>query len=376
MIKVAFLNPNIPPRVISLLNKISTDKSIEVKGFFFAVTQKNRYWDINSNENEKPKFAYKVLKSIVLGYGVNDYQNSFISLNLWNELNIFSPDIVVLPGWSDLSSFIAFFWAKNNRKRVILRSESTIYENSFLRQLLNIVTKFICNNVDYIITSSKRAEDYARTKTKKVRVTTIYSSFDTKNFIYQINKRNSIKMKRKYKIKQDKVVYFNGQLIKRKGLLPLLEAFTDKQLSHIALVLTGTGNLQTTVEKFSNEYKNIYSFGYQKQNILPDFYSLSSAFILPSYEDTWGLVTVEALSAGLPVIVSKFAGSSELISINNGFLLNSVDKESIIKAVQYITSLPKNKYLDIRRNNKYLSLKKLSYEVVAHQFVQVFKEVL
>jgi glycosyltransferase involved in cell wall biosynthesis len=53
-------------------------------------------------------------------------------------------------------------------------------------------------------------------------------------------------------------------------------------------------------------------------------------FVLPSVEDGWGLVTNEAMRAGLPVIVSDHAGSAEIVRDGvNGFVVPARDVDAL-----------------------------------------------
>lgn len=369
MLKVAFLNPTIPPRVVSLLNRITADNRITIKAFFFAVSQKNRAWELNTDEYEKIKFSYVILKSLSLSVGIHDFHNSFISSNIWSELSQYNPDVVVLPGWADINSYITLLWAKRHNKKIILRTESTSYEDSLRRRLFLPVTKYICNNSDLIIASSQRAHTYAQSLTA-TKIITIHSSFDTRSFQNQIAKRKKVELKKHYQVTEKKAVYFNGQAIERKGILPLLEAFSYPRLRNVALLITGSGKLENTITAYAKKYPNIYYFGYQKQHKLPDFYKMADFFILPSYEETWGIVTVEALAAGLPVLVSKFAGSAELISKNTGFILDTIDTASILRKLHLALRMPKKQYDRISQTNRQFVRKSLSYETIAKKFVQ------
>lgn len=373
MIKVAFLNPNIPPRVVSLLNKINSDKEINIKGFFFSVSQKNRHWQINSKEYEKIKFPYKILQSSSIGFGIRDYHNSFISFDLYKELSKYDPDIVLLPGWADLSSYIAIIWARINKKKIILRTESTEFEKSFRRTIFMPLTKIVCNSSDLIIACSNRAHQYAKSISNNRNITKIYSSFDTVKFNKKVLKVNKRKIKKDLSIKQKKIVYFNGQIIERKGILPLLKSFTKKDMSKIALVLTGKGKLDSKVKAIADKSDNIYFFGYQKQTVLPNFYAIADFFILPSYEETWGLVTIEAMASGLPVIISRYAGSSELIKNTNGIILPEINSKTITNALQKIKKIKKNDYQKISNNNLKMAINLLSYEKISQQFINSFR---
>lgn len=375
MIKVAFLNPTIPPRVVSLLNKINKSSEIELRAYFFSVSQKNRLWSINSREYEKVAFPYTLLNSLSIGFGFKDYHNSFLSLNIYSELSKFQPDVVVIPGWADINSYIALIWSMVNQKKIILRTESTEHEDSFRRKIFFQITKYICDNSHLIIACSDRAKRYAESITK-TKVIKIYSSFDTVSFSKILASLSKEKLKIKYKIKEGKIIYFNGQLIERKGVIPLLESFTDPSLKNVALVVTGNGKLLEQMTDYSTKYSNIYFFGYQNQNTLPNFYKIADIFILPSYEETWGLVVIEALAAGLPVIVSKLAGSSEIIDKNRGMILNNINASNIQRAIKSMLKMQKNKISEISKNNSKFATNELAYESISQQFIQAFNDVI
>jgi glycosyltransferase involved in cell wall biosynthesis len=376
MIKVAFLNPNAPPRSISLINHINKNQNIDIKAFFFSVSQKNRSWNLNSKEYEKISFQHIFLKSFSFGFGFKDYHNSFFSINLAKELQIYNPDLIVIPGWADINSYIALLWGKLHNKKVILRTESTINENSYRRKIFLPLAKFVCFFSDGIIASSDKALIYSKLLSKNNNAVRIHSSFDTKKYLNIIKEINTEEIKSDLKIKQEKVYYFNGQLIERKGIKLLLEIFAKKEFRKIALIITGKGILTNLVDEYAMKFNNIYSFGYQNQQNLPRFYSVANFFILPSYEETWGLVTVEAMASGTPVLISNFAGSSELISKKTGFIIKKINKSYIEKQIYNSLLLSKNRYKFLSLNNKLKAINDLSYEKISNEFCYFFERIV
>lgn len=70
------------------------------------------------------------------------------------------------------------------------------------------------------------------------------------------------------------------------------------------------------------------------------YYSAADMLVFPTFHDAFGLVVTEAMASGLPVIVSRAAGASELIlDGEEGFLLdNSCDKNELAKALSRLNS--------------------------------------
>jgi glycosyltransferase involved in cell wall biosynthesis len=135
--------------------------------------------------------------------------------------------------------------------------------------------------------------------------------------------------------KSSKLVLYVGQIIKRKGIDNLFEIFTEfnNEGENIELVLLGTGPLEEYYKKqiVQNGIKNIHFKGFIQQDEILKYYAVADAFVLPSYEETWGLVVNEAMCAALPVIVSKRAGSSEDLVKHgkNGFVFDPNKKNEL-----------------------------------------------
>lgn len=73
------------------------------------------------------------------------------------------------------------------------------------------------------------------------------------------------------------------------------------------------------------------------QNI-PDFYKNLSVFVLPSRYETFGIVLVEAMSSGVPVIASKCGGPLDIVNYISGILVDTDNKEQLAKALINIHS--------------------------------------
>ncbi len=118
---------------------------------------------------------------------------------------------------------------------------------------------------------------------------------------------------------------------------------------------------------------NVKFIGYQK-NIF-DFLQKNSLFFLPAQAEPFGLVLVEALFAGLPVIAFNSGAVPEIISKKEGFLLSN--EKELIKAKVFIENLYQNKKkyinysLAARKKAEFFSLNKMKEEIAL-----IYEEVL
>lgn len=126
-------------------------------------------------------------------------------------------------------------------------------------------------------------------------------------------------------------VVYVGQLIQRKGLDLLLDAIAPllRQSWRLSLSIVGTGEEASNLRKQAvalgiNDRVNFE--GSLQANAIPSKLRKAHLAVLPSRWDGWGLVANEALSAGVPVIVSDRCGAADLIQNGrNGYVFRSED---------------------------------------------------
>lgn len=114
--------------------------------------------------------------------------------------------------------------------------------------------------------------------------------------------------------------------------------------------------------RVSNELKNIVNNtpdniifkGGISKNRLYQYYSQGSIFVLPSIQDGFGMVILEAMSCGLPVICSENTGVIDILSENykEGIVLKPADIKSLEEAILHLYNNPetlKQMSLDAKR---------------------------
>ncbi len=148
----------------------------------------------------------------------------------------------------------------------------------------------------------------------------------------------------------------NGYL--RKGLEQLLIALSRLSRRDFHLSVIGKDN---QIDFFRGRTvqlgleKNVHFFGPSQEIRL--FYQLADALVIPSFYDPFANVTVEALAMGLTVISSKNNGGHEILTSENGSLIESLQNiDSITAALNETMERPKTKErsLQIRKSVEYL----------------------
>ena len=135
------------------------------------------------------------------------------------------------------------------------------------------------------------------------------------------------------------IFLFVGQIVERKGIKPLLNAWRKHVQTHRddVLLLVGDGNL---FKECRNEYADVSSIrllGRVDYVEIYKYYAIADVFINPTIEDNWSLVIPEAMACGLPVATSIYNGChTELVKEGkNGTTFDTLDSVSIIRALDY-----------------------------------------
>lgn len=105
---------------------------------------------------------------------------------------------------------------------------------------------------------------------------------------------------------------FSGQLIERKGIRVLLEAFAD--LTGGELWIAGDGPLRGLVMEAASRDRRIHVLGHLDWAALHERYARADALVLPSHYEVWGLVVNEAVEHGMPVVTTnQVAAADDLV---------------------------------------------------------------
>ena len=168
-----------------------------------------------------------------------------------------------------------------------------------------------------------------------------------------------------------------GNLVKIKGFDQLLEAFAEafKADNTVKLSIVGDGpeleNLQNTVTRLNlnGKVSLLRTIG---RNRIKSFYQEGDAFVLASHSETFGVVFIEAMATGLPVIATSCGGPNDIVTENAGYLIPVDDRQALVSALQAMRNNAYNfNSLEISRN----CIEKYSPETVGRQIIEAYASV-
>lgn len=129
-----------------------------------------------------------------------------------------------------------------------------------------------------------------------------------------------------------------GNLLANKGHSFLISSFVSafSKEDHVALVICGGGPEEAELTSLISHWQRegqIILRGKLNQGELVKEYQQSDCLILPSENETFGVVLIEALSCGLPVIATMSGGPEDIVNKENGILVHYGDVAEMSKAM-------------------------------------------
>ncbi|MCL2226147.1 MAG: glycosyltransferase family 4 protein [Oscillospiraceae bacterium] len=137
---------------------------------------------------------------------------------------------------------------------------------------------------------------------------------------------------------KEKLVLFAGKLAHFKGVDVLLEAaklYEGERPGKILTIIAGEGELAAQLKKQAGAYKlsDVHFFGHLDVPQLRGLYSTADVSIVPSRREPFGLVAIEALACGTPVVATNQGGLPDIVSDEVGALVEVDDALGLSDAI-------------------------------------------
>ncbi len=195
-----------------------------------------------------------------------------------------------------------------------------------LKKLGKDIVKFYLKKVDEIIVPTYRigkvVDRYCIEKDYDILPTGIpddIAKFDKKYVSVFFNRMHKLLPY----VQKKHILLYTGRIVKEKNLDFLIDMLGEvrKTVNDAVLLFVGGGPYEEELKKYakSKPYSwNICFAGYRKRDELSYLYNFADVFVFPSLTDTQGLVTVEAMMCGLPVVAIGEMGTLDVMQGDNG----------------------------------------------------------
>ncbi|MDI9615099.1 glycosyltransferase family 4 protein [Methanothermobacter sp.] len=246
---------------------------------------------------------------------------------------------------------------------------SKIYNSTFLKILLRLVEKIIVTQEAYIERSP-----FLKQYIDKIEI--IPAGVDTNKFKPTITRGSNGK--------DCPTIFFLSNLDeyhRYKGLFYLLNALkiVKRTMSDFKLIVGGKGSLIGEYKKLAKKLgieENVEFHGFISNEKLASYYSYADIFVLPSVsnEEGFGMVALESLACGTPVIVTDIVGvSRDLADYKAGIVVKPRDVEDLSKSIIKLINDPEGR-LKMGRNGRKLVEEKYTWREVARRTEKIYED--
>lgn len=271
---------------------------------------------------------------------------------------------VVHAHFTDMGYLLGLLKNKYEFKMILTEHNSQINKEVIPKKVL-FMAKRAYRSADRVIAVSSLLAEKIK-KIAGVSSVVIPNIIDTTNFSYL----------REKDVRQEKFIFVSaGALISRKGFDLLIRSY-DKAFGsdkNVQLLIIGNGEEKRLLE---NEIKNrglsgnIFLLGERPREEMGKIFRTAHTFVLLSRVETFGVVYVEAMAAGLPVIATKCGGPEDFVNGENGILVDVDNEEQAIAAMKEI----RNRTYD-RKKIAQNVLERFSENIISEQLVRIYDEV-
>lgn len=282
-------------------------------------------------------FVHNKLSQPWINNAFNSRNISFLPINrihatliLWKIIRQGKIELLHVAGWHGFVVLFSWFMAriKNVPFFVELDTKLSKDQSGLKNKIKNKIYPLLFSLPTCFLPAGKKQSDFLQHYgVEKSRIVMHQMTVDVSRLMKSIDQlRHDVTTKN---IDHSCRFLFVGRLVERKGLSVLLKAF-DTVIAHnnqCQLIIVGDGELNREVLAATKCTKNIIYYGHLEGADLLKQYASADVFILPAFDEPWGLVINEAMAASLPVIVTEDVGcTDDLVKQGvNGFLIPTGD---------------------------------------------------
>lgn len=309
MLKIALVVNEPPPYRIPVFNLIARTPGIRLQVIFCCQREPNRFWDL-------PPIAFD---HVVLKERIRTVNGRYIHNNpdVILALSRFRPDVVLGNGFNPTHLY-AFAWTRMLRRPYVAMTDGTLQSEQSLSGLHRRLRRYVYRRAGAFIAASRGG-------------LALYQSYQVPSdrcFRSCLSVDNALFHPQAVNTEKSWDFFFCGRLEAGKHPEFAMEVALQCALRtgrRLSLLFAGSGSQETELKaraRSLSQWLTVQFHGFASQAELPGLYRSAKIFLFPTRADVWGVVANEACAAGLPVIVSPYAGVADELIVNeqNGFV--------------------------------------------------------
>ena len=283
-----------------------------------------------------------ILKNNNLGEG---YESSFCwaPLSIVKELAKFKPDVIFTTGFGVWTLCALLYKLVTGARVIVLWDGCSTYSSSSISRVRHWFRRSMAPFIDFGVSNMREGVAYLSEVLGIPNKRLLSYPYQVADLAILDSTASNHRVPEKI----GPCFLFVGAINARKGWRYLLEAaglLVKRGIDQFSVVFVGAGNQE---EELLSGIAG-HGLGHIAHHVGPvpyhqiaSYYKNADVFVFPTTEDVWGLVLIEAMAFGLPVMCSKYAGSKEMVEHEtNGFILDPRDVEAFARYMERFINHP------------------------------------
>lgn len=241
-----------------------------------------------------------------------------------------------------------------------------IYELPFTNNIWKKRIEDICNSADSLITVSKSNLEIMRTLKISTPITVIPNGYDSK--LFYPKDQDSCRKKLNLPLGR-KIILTTGGLDEIKGHKYLIQSMQDivKKKPNSLCIIVGEGKLRNKLQKQINSTglkDNVLLVGFKPHREVINWVNSCDLFVLPSISESFGIVQIEAMACGKPIVATRNGGSEEIVTSKAlGFLVKKKDPKDLSEKILISLEKQWNQKEIVKQAQNY-KLEKVHFQII------------
>ena len=281
--------------------------------------------------------------------------------------------IMVIPIW---------YYAKKYNIPYILQAHGSVlpfFQKQCLKKIFDLFFGYrILRDASKIIASTKiEAEQYKKMGVDEGKIEIVPNGID----LSELNLPERGEFRKKYKIKDEKIILYLGRIHKIKGIDLLMKAFVGliKEMGDVRLVIVGQDDgflstLKRQIEDLKIGDKILLTGPIPEKDKLGAYVD-ADVYVLPSVYETFPVTVLEACACGTPVIVTDRCGIANIVNNNNVGYVVEYNKDQLQDAIfKILINEELRRYFG--EGGKKLVREKFSWDIVVEQLEKIYGDII
>ena len=248
------------------------------------------------------------------------------------------------------------------------------------KETIKMIISHLSYKIDCITTPSVSMKELIEDYGIKNRIEVIPNAIELDSF-QEKNEQKCSEIKKRYNLKEeDKIILYVGRIAQEKSIDKIIKALAiikKKGFSKMKLLIVGQGPARDELKQLARTLKveeDVIFAGAVSYEEIKYYYKMAYVFTIASTTETFGMVTIEALASGVPVLAVKAPGAVDILTDGLDGLLVDNDTEKFASALENIIREP-----ELRERLSQWALKtseKYSIDIISERMLNLYREVI